>query len=140
MGPVVCATRGGEASRRTQERAVALAKERGARLIFLCVVDPDFAAQKDEALKEAVRGELRRLARSLLSIAKTRAREQGVEAETAVRFGPVWPTIEGFLQEVGAATLVIGAPRAGDEPTSAAGIEQFVEEVRQTTGAEVVVA
>ncbi len=34
MGPIVCATRGSEASRRTQERAITLAQERGAPLIF----------------------------------------------------------------------------------------------------------
>ena len=69
MRPIVCATRGGEVSRRTQERAVALAKERGAELIFLCVVDPSFAGLVDEAMVATLTDELQRLGRSLLSIA-----------------------------------------------------------------------
>ena len=88
MGPIVCATRGGEASRRTQERAIALAKERGAPLIFLCAVDPSFAGTVSDELAAALADELRRLGRSLLCIAQARAREKGVEAQTHVRCGP----------------------------------------------------
>ena len=40
MKRIVCATRGGEASRRAQERAISLAKELEAELIFLYVTDP----------------------------------------------------------------------------------------------------
>ena len=50
MGPIVCATRGGEAGRRTQERAIALAKERGTELIFLCIFGPNFAGSLSKAL------------------------------------------------------------------------------------------
>ena len=54
MGPIVCATRGGEASRRTQEMAIALARERGAPLIFFFVVDTNFARPANQALAEAL--------------------------------------------------------------------------------------
>lgn len=42
MGKILCATRGGEASYRTQDAAIALAKERGDTLLFLYVVDLHF--------------------------------------------------------------------------------------------------
>ncbi|HIQ01546.1 MAG TPA: hypothetical protein EYH30_05385, partial [Anaerolineales bacterium] len=42
MGKILCATRGGEASYRTQDAAIALARERGDSLIFLYVVDTHF--------------------------------------------------------------------------------------------------
>ncbi|MEA3339900.1 MAG: universal stress protein [Chloroflexota bacterium] len=42
MGKILCATRGGEASYRTQDAAIELAKERGDTLLFLYVVDLHF--------------------------------------------------------------------------------------------------
>lgn len=54
MGLVVCATRRGEAGRRTQERAIALAKERRAGLTFICVFDPGFAGPLSSTLSAAV--------------------------------------------------------------------------------------
>jgi hypothetical protein len=38
MGKTLCATRGGEASYRTQDAAIALAKERGDELVFLSLI------------------------------------------------------------------------------------------------------
>ena len=105
MGPIVCATRGGEAGRRTQERAIALAKERGTELIFLCVFDPGFAGSLNSALSAAVIEEQQWLGRALVSVAQERAREQGVEAGAVVLSGPVLESIEDFLCEAGAATL-----------------------------------
>ncbi|MEJ2735702.1 MAG: universal stress protein [Anaerolineae bacterium] len=111
MGPIVCATRGGEAGRRNQERAIALAKERGAELIFLCVFDPGFAGQLNDTLAEAVVEEQLWLGRALMNVAQARAREEGVEAGAAVRSGPVLESIEEYLCESGASALVIGEPR-----------------------------
>jgi nucleotide-binding universal stress UspA family protein len=111
MGSIVCATRGGEVSRRTQEQAVALAKERGEELIFLYVVDPSFAGTVNEMLKAALTDELTRLGRSLLCIAQARAQEEGIAARTAIRRGPTLQSIQEYLREVDASVLVIGAPR-----------------------------
>ncbi len=140
MELIVCATRGGEASRRTQERAIALAKDRNAELVFLCVVDPDFAGPQSEAVAAALEDELKRLGRSLLNIARARAREQGVSAGIICLSGPVWEEIEAYLRRAKATTLVIGAPRV--EPTSQAfgeDVQRFIEHVRQNLGIEVVV-
>ena len=90
MGLIVCATRGGEAGRRTQERAIALAKERRAGLIFLCVFDPGFAGPLNSTLSAAVLAEQQWLGRALVSVAQARAREQGVEAGAVVASGVVW--------------------------------------------------
>ncbi|MGD2179280.1 MAG: universal stress protein [Anaerolineae bacterium] len=139
MGAIVCATRGGRASRATQERAIALAKERGAELVFLCIVDPGFAGPMDEPLTCALNDELKRLGRSLLCIAQARAQEQGIDAKTVVRSGPVRESVEAALRELDADTLVIGAPRAGSR-TEAFGTEEvdrLADAVRQSTGVDV---
>ncbi len=141
MGPIVCATRGGEAGRRTQERAIALAKERGAELVFLCVSDPSFAGHLGSDLATAVTEEQQWLGRALTGVALARARAQGVEAATVVRSGSVVEGIEAFLCEVGASTLVIGEPKI-DSPLSALSpgeVQSCARQVEQDTGIEVVV-
>jgi nucleotide-binding universal stress UspA family protein len=141
MSPIVCATRGGEASRRTQEHAIRLAKERGDELIFLCVFDPSFAGPLSAALAAAVADEQRWLGRALLGIAQSRARGQKVEAQAEVRNGPVMESIEEYLRQVQADTLVIGASK---EDTALAAfdlneVERFAKKIQEDTGVEVVV-
>ncbi len=139
-GPIVCATRGGQASRRSQERAIALAKERGAELIFLCVTDPNFVTVHDEQLEAALTDELRRLGRSLLCIAQSRAEKRGLATEAIVQCGPVWENIEAYLRQVDAATLVIGSSQVESETAEdeLGQLEQFAEELRSSLGIEVV--
>jgi nucleotide-binding universal stress UspA family protein len=141
MGPIVCATRGSEASRRTQERAIALAQERGEPLIFLFVVDTALIKPANKELADVVADELERLGRRLLCIAQARAREQGVEAEMAIRHGNVQQGVESFLREVNADTLLIGAPRSGTEHPAfdPAALDEFAERIRAAIGAEVIV-
>ena len=140
MEPIVCATRGGEASRRTQEMAIALARERGAPLIFFFVVDTNFARPANQALAEALADELERLGTRLLCIARARARDQGISADIVVRHGTVRHTIEDFLREVNASTLVLGAPGTGSEKKAFSPVElpQFAQEIGASTGVEVI--
>jgi nucleotide-binding universal stress UspA family protein len=141
MGSIVCATRGGEASHRTQERAIALARERGAPLIFLFVADINFAQPSNSALAEVLADELERLGRQLLYIARARAEEQGVMADVVVRHGAVRQAIEDFLREVKADTLVLGAPGTGSEKKtfSPGELPQFARQISRNTGVEVTV-
>jgi nucleotide-binding universal stress UspA family protein len=141
MGPIVCATRGGEAGRRTQERAIALAKERGTELIFLCVFDPNFAGSLSKALSAAVVEEQQWLGRSLVSVAQARAQEQGVEAGAVVLSGVILDSIVAFLCESGASTLVIGEAKI-DSALSAfrhGMVQSCARHVEQNTNVEVVV-
>jgi nucleotide-binding universal stress UspA family protein len=140
MGCIVCATRGGEASRRAQERAIELARERGDPLIFVFVVDVTFTSHGHEALAEVVADELTRLGTRLLSIAQARAREQGIEAEAVVRHGSVWTTLRDFLAEVGAATLILGtpSPNSGSAAFSPDEVYAYADQI-STTGSEVVI-
>jgi nucleotide-binding universal stress UspA family protein len=140
IGRIVCATRGGEAGRRTQERAISLAKERGVALDFLCVFEPDLANDLNKELAAAVYAEQRWLGRALLGIARARAKKAGVHAGTEVRFGPVLQTIEAYLRQVGASALVIGAPRVDStlamfKPSR---MEGFAAQVERDTGVEVI--
>ncbi|MBN1658191.1 MAG: universal stress protein [Anaerolineae bacterium] len=141
MRRIVCATRGGEAGRRTQEYAISLAKERGVRLDFLCVFDPGFAQDLSKELAAAVYDEQRWLGRALLGIARARAKKEGVHAGVEVRFGPVLETIEAYLRQVDASALVIGAPRVDSALTmfKPNRMRGFAERVAEHTGVEVIV-
>jgi len=141
MRPIVCATRGGEACRRTQERAIELAKEHNARLIFLYVADPSLVGPVDELLVEPLKAEMGRLGRSLLRIAQGRAKRAGKTAEMAVVHGSVQPSIIEFLRQQDAGVLVLGAPRSGATPQefSNESIDQFALVVQQEANIEVVV-
>lgn len=141
MGPIVCATRGGRSCRCTQERAIALAKERGASLIFLFVADASFAGPMDERMETALADELGRLGNSLLHIARGRAKKQGINAEIAVRHGQVQENIEEFVRQVNASTLVIGSPQTSSVPQlfTPRELDDFVTAVHDSTGVEVVV-
>lgn len=141
MGSIVCATRGGEASRRTQLRAIRLARDRDASLTFVCVVDPSFVEPSDERLKSALKDELQHLGRSLLCIAQARAEEQGVEAWTVVRCGPARENLVAYLQESDADTLVIGAPEEERQVPALApkDVERLADAVRKPTGIQVIV-
>jgi nucleotide-binding universal stress UspA family protein len=141
MGPIVCATRGSEASRRTQERAIALALEQGASLIFLYIVDPAFIKIVDATLIEVVLDELAQLGRGLLRIAQARALERGLQADIAIRQGAIRATMEDFLREVKASLIIIGAPqRSSSAPVfNSEAITQLVQHIREATGVEAIV-
>ena len=141
MGLIVCATRGGEAGRRTQERAIALATERDEDLVFLCTFDPGFAGNLSDPLSEAVVEEQQWLARTLMNVARSRARKQGVNAHAVVRSGPVVESIEDFVRESCASMLVIGQPKV-DSALGALKLDKVqscAEQMVDKTGIDVVV-
>ena len=141
MGLIVCATRGGEAGRRTQERAIALAKERGTELTFLCVFDPGFAGSLSSALSAAVVEEQQWLGRALMGAAQARARKQGVTAGAVVLSGVVLDSIEDFLCESEASALVIGETKVDSTLSTFrhGTVQSCARHVEQNTSVEVVV-
>jgi nucleotide-binding universal stress UspA family protein len=142
MQPIVCATQGGEVSRRTQEKAIDLARERGAELIFLYVADlSSVGPVVDDSLVEALKDEMARLGRALLRIAQGRAHKQGVMAQAVVVHGPLQQSIKDYLCQVEAGMVVIGTPRTGamSQAFTLEGIQHFAQSVHQETAVEVVV-
>lgn len=107
---IVCATRGGEASRATEDRAIALARERSAELIFLYVVDASFAYGSGGKLSfETVEDEVRAIGELVLEQATRRAKEQGVAAHRELRTGQVADEVQHFVESHrDVDTLVVG--------------------------------
>jgi hypothetical protein len=70
MDVLLCATRGGEASIQTQEQAIEIAKERGARIIFIFVSDVRFLDIYSAPRVPAMEDEMQHLGEFLLLMAR----------------------------------------------------------------------
>jgi len=108
MGRILCATRGGEASHRTQDAAIALAKEQGDELIFLYVADYSFLNQTAAPLVVDVEARLVRMGEFLLLMAQERAAVQGISAQTVVREGRLRAELVGAAKELEVDLIVLG--------------------------------
>ncbi len=139
MGKILCPTRGGEGSYRTQDAAVAMARERGDRLVFLYVVDLDFLSKTERAVRpDVVAEQMTHLGEFLLSMAQERARGRGVEAGGIVRQGDVREEIKAAAVEEGATLVVLGQATEGDAECAFApeSLLKFAEQVEAETGVE----
>mgnify|MGYP005856833455 CR=1 FL=1 len=139
MGKILCATRGGEASIRTQQAAIQRAKEDGDELIFLFVVDVEFMAQADYALRpDVVLHEMEHMGEFLMLMAVERAEQAGILARYLIRHGALREELIGAIEEEAITTLVLGRP--ADEHSTfdrLARLEAFARDLARATGIEV---
>lgn len=136
MQVILCATRGGEASARTQDRAIALAKERGARLVFVFALDTAFLDRFVAPHVHAVDDEIKHMAEFLLLLARDRAEKEGVAAEYVVREGALAEVLVAVAQEVKATLIILGRPREGHVTTLDYLQHELLPYLAQKTGAE----
>jgi len=138
MGRILCATRGGPDSQRTQQSAIALAKERGDELVFLYVADSSFLDNIAAAVVVDVDAELEQMGRFQLLMAQEQAAEQGVAAEIAIRHGHLRPSLEQAARELAATLIVLGRPQKGTAVFDEADLQEFARTLAAGTAAEVV--
>ena len=138
MTTILCATRGGEASIRTQEQAISLAKERQADLVFFYVADVRFLNQAGAPIVVDVVTEIEHMGEFLLLMAKERAEKASVKADTLVKRGIFREVLIEAVREVDAGLVVMGTPDEGSL-TQRAMLESIAEAVKQQTGVETVI-
>ncbi len=137
MGKILCATRGGEASYRTQDAAIALARERGDELLFLYVVDTRFLNRSASAVRpDVVSAEMEHMGDFLLAMACERAQKQGVEAKPVIRHGQLREELKAAAREEGVDIVVLGRPGGGDSAFVPADLEAFAAALERETGVE----
>jgi len=139
VGTILCATRGGEASNRTQNKAIALAKERGDSLLFLYVVDLRFLDKTAAPIVVDVEDEVHDMGEFLLLIAQERAQEQGVEVRTACRRGKVREEIKKCAVEEGVSLIVLGKPGEEESAFHLASLEKFAHQLEEETGIKTII-
>lgn len=136
MGKILCATRGGEASYQTQDKAIALAKERGDTLLFLYVVDLHFLDKTAAPIVVDVGNEVTKMGEFLLLMAKERAAEQDVLAETISREGEVREELKKATHNEGVSLVVLGRPAGEGSVFKLADLQAFAAEIEAETGVE----
>jgi nucleotide-binding universal stress UspA family protein len=136
MGKILCATRGGEASYRTQDKAIALAKERGDTLLFLYVADLHFLDKTAASIVVDVATEIEHMGEFLLAMAQERAHEEGVEASLVTRKGDVREQIKAAAVEEGVDLVVLGRPAEEASRFKFEALRTFAAEIETETGVE----
>jgi nucleotide-binding universal stress UspA family protein len=139
MGLILCAARGGEASYRTQQAAIALAKERQDELIFLYVIDLSFLNKTAAPIVVDIENELEQMGNFFLLMAKERAAEQGIKAKTLTHKGSVREEIIKTVQEEGATTVLLGRPGEKQSAFRMSDLEAFALEIEQKTNAKTII-
>jgi nucleotide-binding universal stress UspA family protein len=138
MGLVLCATRGGEESVITQQKAISLAKERAVPLVFLYVADSSFLDKTAAAVVVDVQDELIHMGEFFLVMAVERAVEKGVGAKAVIRAGPFVPTFIEVAHELGATSIVLGRPGGETGRFNEEEFSEFCLYLAEETRAEII--
>jgi nucleotide-binding universal stress UspA family protein len=137
MGKILCATRGGEDSYRTQDAAIALAQERGDELLFLYVVDIRFLDKTARAVRpDVVTAEMEKMGEFLLVMAQERAQKQDVAASYVSRHGDLRRELKAAAREEMVDLVVLGQPAGAESAFALADLEAFAAEIEAETGVE----
>ena len=135
MSKILCATRGGEASYRTQDAIIAKAKEEGAIILFLYVVDVEFLKWSSRGAHhhDAVQKEMERMGNFLLAMACERAAKQGVEAQPILRHGSLASALQEVAREEEVTLIAFGRP-AEESVFQLTGLEELARRLERVTG------
>jgi nucleotide-binding universal stress UspA family protein len=141
MPGIVCAVRGGPASKPTISRAISLAKENSLAIYFLYVVNLDFLSHTSSSRVHTITQEMEQMGEFILLSAQATASRQEVEAQGVVRHGNVGAEIIKLCNEVEADYLVLGRPRVQDDADAFTHdqLAEFAKTIEAHTKAKVVV-
>jgi nucleotide-binding universal stress UspA family protein len=117
MPGIVCAIRGGPASRPTIKKSIELAVETKLPLYFLYVVNLNFLAHTSSTRTHLISKEMKEMGEFILLNAQAEAQSTGIAAEGVVRQGKVRDEIVEFIKEVDANFVVLGKPEKKPEDT-----------------------
>jgi len=137
MGKILCATRGGEASYHTQDKVIALAKERGDELLFLFVVDTHFLDKTAAPIVVDVGNDIAGMGEFLLLMAKERAAMENVEAATTIREGEVLEELQKAALEEEVSLVVLGRPMGEESVFKLDELERLAQQIEADTGIKV---
>jgi len=107
---ILCPTRGGQRSYPNQDRAISLAREHEADLLFLYVSDVRFLDQFQSPVLIDMAEELDGMGEFLLAMAQERAEKAGVKALTTTRRGGFHAALAEVVSEYDVDILVLGSP------------------------------
>ena len=133
MGLILCATRGGEASYKTQQAAIALAKERGDDIVYLYIIDLSFLNKTAAPIVVNIENELEEMGRFFLLMATEKAADQGINARSIIRKGIVREEIKKAIVEEEVNLVVFGRPVGEGSSFQMESLEAFLAEIKEET-------
>lgn len=107
---ILCAVRGGPQSQLTVTRAVELAREHDAELVFLYVVDAEFLGYATVGRPSVILKELRATGAFTMEMLRERVAHDGIDTDYVVHTGDVGRQIIESVRWQDADTLVMGRP------------------------------
>ncbi len=136
---ILCPTRGGKASVLNQERAIAIAKERDADLLFLYVTNVEFLGLTAAPKLIDIEAEMDEMGEFMLTMAQERAEAAGVRALTDVHRGRFRQVLVEFIHKHQINTLILGSSAGGTGVITQEYLQGLVEEIGGKTGVEVII-
>jgi len=112
-----------------------MAKETGATIVFLYVVDVEFLKLTARGVRpDVVITEMEHLGEFLLAMACERAAAQGVDAETCLRHGSLVEALESAAHEESTDAIAFGRPAGPESSFSLADLQRLADRIEQDTG------
>ena len=136
---ILCPTRGGTASYPNQDRAIAIAKERGSELLFLYITNVQFLDHTPLAKTVDLETEMDEMGEFLLTMAVERAEKEGVNASMIVRRGLFRDVISEMINEFEIACVVLGSSSGSTGVIAEVYIHDLMDTVSAETGVEFIV-
>jgi nucleotide-binding universal stress UspA family protein len=136
---ILCPTRGGKGSYPNQDRAIAIAKERGAEVLFLYITNVQFLGLTAAPKLIDIENEMDEMGEFMLTMAQERAENASVNALTHVQRGQFREVLIDFIEEHQIDTVVLGSSAGGTGVITAEYIQELVDEISGKTGVEFIV-
>lgn len=136
---ILCPTRGGKGSYPNQDRAIAIAKERGAEVLFLYITNVQFLGLTAAPKLIDIENEMDEMGEFMLTMAQERAENASVNALTRVQRGQFREVLIDFIEEHRINTVVLGSSAGGTGVITAEYIQELVDEISGKTGVEFIV-
>jgi K+-sensing histidine kinase KdpD len=141
MSAIVCAVRGGPASRPTIEKSIQMALETQLPLYFLYVVNLDFLVRTSSSRVQLISRQMQDMGEFILLTAQAEAESQGVKAVGTVRHGNIRDEIVALCLETNAKYVVLGKPKTQHEDANIfthAHLDEFARRIETESGATII--
>ncbi|NIS82809.1 MAG: calcium/sodium antiporter [Anaerolineales bacterium] len=136
-GRILCATRGGRASRPTHTKAIELAQEMDAELLFLYVFDQTVLPLEAMPLVINAEAQILHMQRFLMQTAQEQARQAGVLSRIIVRAGSLRDQLATVAMEEKVHLVILGNPEEKGSLFKREALRSLAEEISASTGVKV---
>ena len=136
---ILCPTRGGKGSYPNQDRAIAIAKERGAEILFLYISNVEFLGLTAAPILVDIEHELDEMGEFMLAMAQERAENAEVRADTIVKRGKFREILAKVIEEQKIETVVLGSSAGGTGVVTIDFIRELAAEIHAQIDVEFIV-